>query len=113
MADVLRVIGYPQVSFSIVQPVIIDVVNNEPGGSLHYLPMHRDADNLSAFSTSSIPLGIKGIQGPVSAPLMLAEPLIIVGVNDGVFAPGQGYPAEGIAVAHPAIHKHYSNSRPD
>jgi hypothetical protein len=73
--------------------------------------MHRDADKLSAFSTSSIALRIKGVQGSVSTPLVLAEALIIVGVNDSELAPSQGYAAEGVAVANAAVEKQYRNER--
>ena len=96
-------IGDPQVGFSIVEAVIVYVVNDETSRGFHYLAMHRDADKLSAFSTSSIALGIKGIQGSVSTPLVLAEALIIVRVDDSELAPGEGYAAEGVAVANAAI----------
>lgn len=53
MADVLRVIGEPKVSFPIVQPVIVDMVNHETGGGFHYLPVHGNGTGLS------FPFGIK------------------------------------------------------
>ena len=45
-------------------------------------------------------------------PFVLGEMIVIVRVNDSVFALGERYPAEGIAVAQPAIQKHRPGEKP-
>jgi len=42
-------------------------------------------------------------------PFVFRQPPVIIGVNDGIFAPGEGDTAEGIAVADAAIGKYGEN----
>ena len=52
------------------------------------------------------PLGSDGVEFGIDSrggPFVLAEPVKIVRVNDGVFTLRQRYASEGIAVANPPI----------
>jgi len=37
------------------------------------------------------------------APFVFAQPVVVSGIDFGIFAPGQGYLPEGVAVAQPAV----------
>jgi hypothetical protein len=63
---------------------------------------------LAQLESDGIEFGIDSRCGP----FVLAEPVIIVRVNDGVFALRQRDASEGVAVAEPAIQKYKENERP-
>ena len=72
-------------------------------GSMRYFTVHAVRLSLPAFLA---PLGSDGVEFVIDSrgsPFVLAEPVIIVRVNDCVFALGQRDEPEGIAAANPPI----------
>ena len=71
-------------------------------GSMRYFAVHAVRLSLTACLAR---LGSDGVEFGIDSrgsPFVLAEPVKIVRVNDGVFALGQRDEPEGIAVANPA-----------
>ncbi len=77
-----------------------------------YFTVHADGLSLAGFPAQ---LGADGVEFVIDfrgCPFVLAEPVKIVGVNDGVFALGQKNAPEGIAVANPPIEKNRLSDEP-
>lgn len=77
-----------------------------------YFAVHADRLSLTTFLAQ---LGADGVEFGIdsrSGPFVLAELVIIVRVNDGVFTLGQRDAPEGIAVANPPIEKHRLSDEP-
>ena len=72
MEAVLSAGGEAKVGFSIIQAIIIDVVNDEIVGGVHYLSVHENGSSLCAFSCMSMALCVKG------ATIFRGEPFVFV-----------------------------------
>jgi hypothetical protein len=74
--------------------------------------VHADRLSLAGFPAQ---LGADGVEFVIDfrgGPFVLAEPVIIIRVNDGVFALRQRYAPEGVAVANPPIEKYQLSDEP-
>ena len=80
---------------------MINMVDEEMVRGVYYFTVHFMIDTLFAGSNGSD--GIKGILAPAGLPFVLIQSLEILRIDDGVFALCQRYPAEGVAVAAPAV----------
>ena len=94
-----------EVCLSIVQAVMIYVVNEHVVGDFEDLAVHLDDDSLAVFLEVGVADGVKGACASGDMPFVFAERFVVVGVNYGVFGLGQAYAAEGIAEAEAAIEK--------
>ena len=65
--------------------------------------MHAIRLSLTACLAQLGPDGVEFVIDPRGGPFVLAEPVKIVRVNDGVFALGQRDKPEGVAAANPPI----------
>ena len=77
-----------------------------------YFAVHAVRLSLAGFLAQ---LGADGIEFVIDfrgGPFVLAEPVIIVGVNDCVFALGQRDAPEWIAIANPPIEKNRLSDEP-
>ncbi len=77
-----------------------------------YFAVHADRLSLAGFPAQ---LGADGVEFVIDfrgGPFVLAEPVIIIRVNDGVFALCQRNAPEGIAEANPPIEKHRLGDEP-
>ena len=73
-----------QVGLSVVQRIVIDVIDHLPRRGLHDLPMHQDE------TTLLVPDGVVlTILGTPRVPLVLAEPFIVGRIDNGVLPLGQ------------------------
>jgi hypothetical protein len=99
-----------QVGPSVIQAVMIDMVHHHAGGNLHDAPVH--VNRSGPLSCGGIALGVERMGIFRDVPIMFTEPLVIAGINDGVFSFRQGYPAEGVAVAQSAVQQHEPYGRP-
>ena len=80
---------------------MINVVNEEMVGRIEHFTMHH---NMFFLFPDSIPTGgIEDIFALDSVPFVLIQSLEILGIYEGIFALGKRYPAEGAAVADPAV----------
>jgi len=64
------------------------------------------------FTNMNPPDGIKGVFALIRVPFVFAQSLVIFGVNYGVFAPSERYPAKGVAIADTAVEQYQSHERP-
>ena len=78
-------------------------------GSMCYFAVHADRLSLAGCLAQLGADGVKFVIDFRGGPFVLAEPVIIVRVNDGVFALGQRDTPEEIAVANPPIYEHGKN----
>ena len=95
--------GGPEIGLAIVEAVAVDMVALEAVGNIGNLAMHTDCFSPFAFFGRGGPDGIKFIVNSRSGPFILAQPVIVVRIDDGEFALGQGYLPEGVAVAQQAV----------
>ena len=72
-------------------------------GSMGYFAVHAVGLSLTTCLAQLGPNGVEFVIDSRGSPFVLAEPVIIVRVNDCVFALGQRDEPEGIAAANPAI----------
>jgi len=73
------------------------------GRGIHYEAVHTYFDS---FSLDFGPLSADGVECIVAlcgAPFVLAESLVVIGVNDCVFVLGEFYASKGVAVAKAAV----------
>ena len=109
VAVVLGAGGGAEVCPAIVEAVMVDVVNDTAGGYFYYTAVHINGARV--FSCGGVALGIKCVAVLSDVPIVLAEPIVIFGVNDCKLALCQGYAAERIAVAESATEKEQANTR--
>lgn len=87
---------------------MINMVHKHIIRDFEYLAVHG---KLTLFSVSG-----SGTSGCIESsahfngvPFVFGQMIVIVGIDDCVFALGQRYAAEGIAVSNPAIQEHRKN----
>ena len=79
------------------------MVTLQAGGNIDNFAMHADCFSPSAFCGRTCPDGVKFIVNPGGGPFVLAQPVIVVRIDDCEFALRQRYSPEGAAVAQPAV----------
>ena len=67
--------------------------------------MHPNVYSLSVFASSGVSAGVISVLATDGIPFVFGESVVIVGVDDGVFALGERDAAEGVAVANAAIYE--------
>ena len=75
----------------------------EAVGNIGNFTMHADCFSSFTFFGRACPYGVKFVVKPGSGPFVLAQPVIIVRIDDGEFALSQWYSPEGVAIAQPAV----------
>jgi hypothetical protein len=98
-----------QVRFSIVEAIMVYVVNDAAGRDFYYTAVHVNGGRY--FSCGGVALGVKCIAVFGNVPFVFTESFVIFGVNNCKHALCQGYAAERIAVAEAAIEKEQTNAR--
>jgi len=92
-AEVPAVLGESadaQVFLAIVQSVMVDVVNDQMGRSVHYLPVHFDAPAAGFSHGVEIPVRTLG------EPFIFAQPQVVFGVDDSELTASQRYNARSL-----------------
>ena len=89
---------------------MVYVVDEEVPGGIDNHAMHFEMDSFSIFKCCSDSVAVVSVD--VGVPFVLIQPLEIFGVDDGVFATGKRYPAEGVAVTSSAVQQQQGNKRP-
>ena len=82
---------------------MVYMVNVQMGGWIYYFTMHLKIESLFCFRASGISACIKGVNAPDGIPFVRTYPVVIVGIDDGVFALCERYSSVRIAAAQPAI----------
>ena len=103
--------GGSEVCLSVVESVLIDVVDDHAGRDFDYAAVHKVGEIRFVIASWACSLGIICAGGLVfdDVPFVPAESPVIFGVNDGVFAFSEGYSSEGIAVADAAVEQQGPN----
>ena len=86
MTIVLGVGGEAEVGLSIVEAIIVYVVDDKSGGRVHYLAVHIDGGCPALLTDSGIAFGVEGVGVFGDLPFVFDEPFVIIRVNDGEFA---------------------------
>ena len=103
MPDVLSVSGGTEVCVSIVESVVIDVVEKAAGRSFYEKIVHLDVLFGSVFAGGEGVYGVIGVWCFQGVPFVFCEAVEIIGVNDCEFALSERNSSEGVAVADAAI----------
>lgn len=80
---------------------MVYVVNEEVAGCIENHAVHFSGYSFSLFECGSG--GVAGVSSSVSLPFVPVQSLEIFGVDDCVFALGEQYPAEGVAITDATI----------
>jgi len=80
---------------------MVNVVNYEMVRRVEYFPVHPDIFCLSRRADTTD--GIESVGLPDSMPFVLIQSFEIIRIDDGVLSLRKRYPAEGVAVAGPAV----------
>ena len=86
MAAILDAGCQAQIRLSIVQPVMIDMVNDKTSGNVYYTAVHVDSGLSAFFTYGNFALCVTCAISFINVPLVPAEGLVIIGVDDGEFA---------------------------
>ena len=105
---VLHASRRPEVGFSIVQAVMVDMVDELPVTGVHNHPVHRYA-LMPAFTDCSTSCCVVASRKPRCLPFVFGQAVVVFGVDDGVLSLRQSYSSEGIAVAEAAIPEQSEN----
>ena len=83
---------------------MVYMVDEEVAGGVDNNTVHFGMDSFSIFECGSD--SVEGVCAGVCVPFVFVQPFEIFGVNDGVFAAGKRYFAEGVAVMDPSVKQH-------
>ncbi len=88
---------------------MVYMVDEKMPGRVDYFTVHLNIKSLFPGPGGSD--GIIGISVLAGVPLVLAQPLVIFGVHDGVFALCKLYPSKGVAVVDATVEQYQSHER--
>lgn len=108
---VLPVCCRSQVSFSIVEAIMVDVIDVQVIGQIENLAVHQNMLPCALADTHR-PVCVTRVPGLIGLPFVLVQMLEIVRIDDSILALGKGYPAKGIAVAEAPIAKRQNYNGP-
>ena len=115
MTGVARVIGLrcnPQVGLSVVQAVMIDMVDNHPFRDIQNYSVHHYCQPFFPFAGPLPSHGIKCIAVLRRVPFVFIEPFVVIRVDDCIFALRKADSPEWIAIAQATIPENRQNNRP-
>ena len=98
--------GGAEVGLAIVPAVMVDVVHVEVVRHVDDLAVHRYGQPFSELRRPLAPDGVVGAVAGAGVPFVFADSLVVVGVDDGVFASGEGDSAENVAVAELSVQEY-------
>lgn len=99
MPDVLGLSGGAEVSFSVVEAIVVDVVGVEVRWEVEDKVVHTEVFAFFFFAVCEGVDGIAGVSADVEVPFVFAYSVEIIGVNDGEFALRERDASEGAAIA--------------
>ena len=105
MTDILGAGCRTEVRLSIIEAVMIDMVNDKTFWNFYYLSVHANNGFFVLFMSDFTPR-IKSVAAFADVPFELSQPLVILRVNNGEFTLGQGYSPEGVPISNAAIEKY-------
>ena len=100
-----------KICMSVVHTIMVDMVGYHPLGHFDNFLVYVHKRITFSFTPCHISLCIKAISSFSCNPFVSFKPLIIGQVNLCVLRSAHANPAEGVAVAHPAIQKYRPNDQ--
>jgi len=82
---------------------VVYVVAEQVRGDVYDLAVHPDSLSFCAVLCAYPASGVGACGAFCEVPFVFCESVVVVGVDDGVFFAGEGYSAEGVAVAEAAV----------
>jgi len=115
VSAVLSLCGDSEVCLSVVEAVLIYVVDDHSGRHFDYVSVHKVCEVWFVVGALSCPLCIicSSGRGCYGMPFVSGQLVIIVRVNDCEFAPCQWYSAKGMAEADSAVKQQRPDERRD
>jgi len=105
VARVLESRGEPQVGSSIVQAVLIDMIDIHSVGRIEYFAVHVDGSGF-ALAQADLTHRVDRPRSFGQVPFVSHVVIVIGGVHDGALVLRQRYAPEAVAEANPPIYKH-------
>ena len=90
IATVLGGRAYTKVTFAVIQPVMVYMVHHQMVRGTRYHSMHRHSFSLNIADR------VKGMRAGNGVPLMVAQPVIVIRIDDGEFSKGNRYYPLGV-----------------
>ena len=87
---------------------MVNMVNKHIIRDFYYTAVYRKMTSFAIFIHNPTD-GVETSVHFCGIPFVFGEPPVIIGINDGIFALGEGDSAEGVAVADVAISKYGEN----
>ena len=84
MTDILGAGCRTEVRLSVIEAVMIDMVNDKTRRNFYYLSVHVNSGFLVFFTGDFTP-GVKGVDTFADVPFELSQAVVILGVNNGEF----------------------------
>ena len=115
LLSVVCVLGFgywAEIGLAIVEAIVIDMIDERIIGDLAYFAVHIEAAFL-ALCGDNRANRVAGQAASGGKPFVFGKPKEVVRIDEGVFALGQQYPAERIAVPEPPIQEHRLDNDPD
>lgn len=100
VAVVLSAGGWAKVCPTIVETIMVDVVNDMARGDFYDTAVHVNRGRV--FSGGGVALSVKCVTVLGEVPIVFAERFVIFRVNEGKFTLCKGYSAKRIAIAESA-----------
>ena len=91
---------------------MINVIDEEALRHIYDFAVHRYCQPLFQGWRPLAPDGVACTVPLAGVPFVPAEPIVVVGVHDGVFSLRKGDPAERVAVPQPSVPEHRQHGRP-
>ncbi len=104
--------GGAEVGFAIVPAVMIDMVHVEVLRHVDDLAVHRYGQPLLQYRRPLAPYGVVCTLPFAGVPFVLAEPVVVFGIHDGVFSLREGDSSESVAVPQLSVPEHRQHGRP-
>jgi hypothetical protein len=104
--------GGAEVGLAIVPAVMIDVVHIKVVRHINDFAVHRYCQPLFQYRRPLAPYGVVRTVSLAGVPFVSAQPVVVVGVHDGVFALREGDSAERIAVPQLSVPEQRQHGRP-
>jgi len=101
-----------KIGFSVVEGVVVLVVGEHIGRGFEDFAIHKDGSARTALADAGATSGVEIAIVRDDVPVVLAEPVVIVGVNDGEFALCERDDADGAAKTNRMIKSECKQDQP-
>ena len=111
VACILRTGGGSEISLSIIDAIVINMIDEHSVGNFNEVAMHSQNLFLTGFCDWCGPDCIEVAGAFNVVPFIGREALVVLRIDLGILRPGKPNPAEGIAVAQAAVKQQQTNAK--